>query len=254
MVLAVSGPRRVPHDTSGNPNVGHAERWISVLAGSALAIYGLDRRDRGGALLALAGAALVHRGVTARCSVYSALSLSSADEAPQRVHDGEPASRAAVFRASDAVKVERSITVNAEPARLYALWKDPVNLPLFMDWLDEVHPIDGRHARWRARGPAGMTIEWVAEVINEVPDSLIAWKSVENPDIKNAGSVHFRPRPSGDGTEVRLVFEWVPPGGRAGMAVAKLLGNDPANRITEGLEKFKAFAEQGPPTSVSPRA
>ena len=242
MVLAVSGPRRVPHDASGRPNVGRAERWMSVLAGSALAAYGLDRRDRGGGLLALAGAVLVYRGVTARCPVYSALSVSSADD--QAPDHGEPVSRAAVFRASDAVKVERSITVDADPARLYALWKDPVNLPRFMDWLEEVHPIDGRHARWRARGPAGMTIEWVAEVINEVPDSLIAWKSVENPDIKNAGSVHFRPRPDGGGTEVRLVFEWVPPGGRAGMAVAKLLGNDPANRIAEGLEKFKAFAER----------
>lgn len=244
MVLAVSGPRRVPHDASGRPNVGRAERWISVLAGSALAVYGLDRRDRGGAIAALAGAALVHRGVTARCPVYSALSVSSADEGPRDAHRGEPASRAAVFRASDAVKVERSITVAADPARLYAIWKDPANLPRFMDWLEEVHPIDARHARWRARGPAGMTIEWVAEVINEVPDSLIAWKSVENPDIKNAGSVHFRPRSEGGGTEVRLVFEWVPPGGRAGMAVAKLLGNDPANRIAEGLEKFKEFAER----------
>ncbi|MBA3889658.1 MAG: DUF2892 domain-containing protein [Gemmatimonadaceae bacterium] len=243
MTLAISGPRRVPRTTAGRPaNVGRPERWASVLAGSALAVYGLDRRDAGGTILALLGAALVHRGATARCPLYTALSVSTADDA-----DGDgstPTSPAAAFRASDAVKVERSITVNRAPAELYALWKDPLNLPRFMTWLEEVHPIDGRRARWKAKGPAGTSIEWVAEVINEVPDSLIAWKSVANPDIKNAGSVHFRRQRGTNATEVRLVFEWVPPGGRAGMAVAKLLGSNPANRIADGLKKFKRLAER----------
>ena len=240
MVLALTGPRRVPRIAPGGRNVGNAERVASVIAGSALAIHGIDRRDGVGALLALLGTALVVRGATARCPVYRSLSLSSLDAAvADDAH--EPTSRAAIFRASDAVKVERSIVVDRPAAELYAIWKDPANLPRFMDWLEEVHPIDGRRARWRARGPAGTSIEWIAEVINEVPDSLIAWKSIANPDIKNAGSVHFRGSPTG--TEVRLVFEWVPPGGRAGMAVAKLLGNDPANRIAEGLVKFKEFAE-----------
>lgn len=245
MVLAISGPRRVPRTTTGRTsNVGRAERWASVLAGSALAVYGLDRRDAGGTILALLGAALVHRGATARCPVYSAFSVSTAGEDIGLDDSDAPTSRAAAFRASDAVKIERSILVNRSPSELYALWKDPLNLPQFMDWLEEVHPIDGRHARWKARGPAGTSIEWVAEVINEVPDSLIAWKSVANPDIKNAGSVHFRRQAGSEATEVRLVFEWVPPGGRAGMAVAKLLGNDPANRIAAGLKKFKRLAER----------
>jgi uncharacterized membrane protein len=244
MALAISGPRRVPRTRHRPANVGRSERWASVLAGSALAAYGLGRRDAGGTAVALLGAALVYRGATARCPVYTALSVSTAGDAHSQVDEDIPTSRAAVFRASDAVKIERSIVVNRPPAELYALWKDPLNLPQFMDWLEEVHPIDGRHARWKARGPAGTSIEWVAEVINEVPDSLIAWKSVANPDIKNAGSVHFRRQTDGDGTEVRLVFEWVPPGGRAGMAVAKLLGNDPANRITAGLKKFKRLAER----------
>lgn len=245
MVLATSGPQRVPQRTTPQDDTVRADRWVSVLAGSALAVYGLERRDRGGVLLALLGAALVHRGVTAR-PVFRALTTrhAAAESYGDDAHGDAPTSRAAAFRASDAVKVERSITVNRDASELYTLWKNPENLPRFMDWLEDVHTIDGRHARWRAKGPAGTSIEWIAEVINEVPNSLIAWKSVANPDIKNAGSVHFRASAAGSGTEVRLIFEWVPPGGRAGMAVAKLLGSDPANRIAEGLEKFKTFAEQ----------
>lgn len=246
MVLAVAGPRRVPRDVSDQrENVGRAERWISVLAGSALTVYGLDRRDAGGAVVALLGAALVHRGATARCPVYSSLGLSSAGDTGARERRREPASRAAVFRASDAVKVERSIAIARAPGELYALWKDPANLPRFMDWLEGVEQIDVRHARWTARGPAGTSVSWVAEVINDIPNSLIAWKSVEDADIRNAGSVHFRRTEDGLGTEVRLVFEWLPPGGRAGMIMAKLLGSAPERRIEEGLAKFKELAEAG---------
>lgn len=246
MVLALSGPRRVPRDVTPNhDNVGQGERLVSVLAGSALAVYGLERRGTAGALLALAGAALVHRGATARCPVYSALGVSTAPDAPRRhphPHD-EPLSRSAVFRATDAVKIERSIAIDRPPEALYAIWKDPENLPRFMDWLEHVEPIDARHARWTARGPAGTRVEWVAEVINDVPNSLIAWKSVDDPDIRNAGSVHFRGADDGLATEVRIVLEWLPPGGRAGMIVARLLGSAPDRRIQQGLERFKEFAE-----------
>jgi uncharacterized membrane protein len=244
MVLAVAGPRRVPREASApRENVGRAERWISVLAGSALTVYGLDRRDTPGALAALLGAALIHRGATARCPVYSTLGVSSAGHPGAEEPAHEPTSRAAVFRASDAVKVERSIAIARPPEELYALWKDPSNLPRFMDWLERVEQIDARHARWTAKGPAGANITWVAEVINDVPNSLIAWKSVEDADIRNAGSVHFRRTEDGLGTEVRLVFEWLPPGGRAGMIVARLLGGAPDRRIEEGLAKLKELAE-----------
>lgn len=245
MVHVTSGPRRVPeaHRTSGE-NVGRAERWFSVLGGSALAVYGLDRRDSTGALLALAGALLIHRGATARCPVYRALGVNTADDAHTRNADAaRPRSRAAAFRASDAVKVERTVTVNRPPAELYALWTNPDNLPRFMDWLEKVESIGERRARWRARGPGGKSIEWVAEIVNDVPDSLIAWKSVDDADIRNAGSVHFRPSAAGPGTDVTLVFEWVPPAGKAGLLGAKLLGSDPDARIREGLDRFKALAE-----------
>lgn len=243
---AVEGPRRVPRLATGRrDNVGRGERLLSVLAGSALAVYGLDRRDRTGAMLALAGAALVRRGATARCPVYSALGVSTAREVPSPLPPHtEPASPAAVFRARDAVKIERSTVVNRAPAELYAMWKDPVNLPRFMDWIERVEPIDARHARWTAKGPAGTRIEWVAETINDVPGSLIAWKSVRDADIRNAGSVHFRRASDGAGTEVRIVLEWLPPGGRAGMIVARLLGSEPDRRIQRGLERFRQLAEE----------
>lgn len=62
----------------GPANVGDAERRVSVAGGAALAVAGLRRGSLGGALLALAGAVLVHRGFTGRCMVYGAMGMDTA--------------------------------------------------------------------------------------------------------------------------------------------------------------------------------
>ncbi len=53
--------------TRSEKNVNDPERWVSVVAGSALAAYGLKARSAGGAILALLGGALVWRGATGHC-------------------------------------------------------------------------------------------------------------------------------------------------------------------------------------------
>ena len=35
---------------------------------------------------------------------------------------------------------------------------------------------------WVARGPGGIRVEWDAEIINEVPNRLIGWRSVPGSD------------------------------------------------------------------------
>jgi uncharacterized membrane protein len=249
MVLETTGPRRVEGDRSvaaTNRNVGDIERLVSVLGGSALAAWGVERRDLPGTALALLGAALIHRGATGHCYVYDAMGVTTDAGAPGFVPRAEPApGPAATVRASKSVKVERSIAVSRPPAALYALWRDPANVARFMDHVESVEPIDDRHARWTMRGPAGRMITWVAEVIVDVPDARIAWKSEEGSEVPNAGSVHFDPLPGGRGTEVRLVMDYEPPAGLIGNGLAKLLGADPDHMVRESLRRFKALAEAG---------
>ncbi|MHB0949206.1 MAG: SRPBCC family protein [Gemmatimonadaceae bacterium] len=248
MVLETTGPRRVEGDRSAaaNRNVGDLERWVSVLGGSALAVWGLERRDVPGAALALLGAAMIHRGATGHCYVYDAIGVSTDDGARGFIpHADQPAGLAATVRASKSVKVERSIAVSRSPAELYALWRDPANVARFMDQVESVEPIDDRHARWTMRGPAGRRISWVAEVIVDVPDERIAWKSAEGSQVPNAGSVHFDALPDARGTEVRLVMDYEPPAGLIGNSLAKLLGADPDVMVRESLRRFKALAEVG---------
>ncbi|MBA2244057.1 MAG: DUF2892 domain-containing protein [Gemmatimonadetes bacterium] len=63
-------------------NVAEPERWLSVIVGGMLTLAGIERRSRRGALLALLGGSLLHRGLTGHCYTYQALGVNSAEVEP----------------------------------------------------------------------------------------------------------------------------------------------------------------------------
>ena len=110
-----------------------------------------------------------------------------------------------------------------------------------MPHLESVERITDTLSRWRAMGPAGSNVEWTAEIINEVPDQVIGWRSIEGSDVVCAGSVHFDEVPGG--TRVRVRLQYSPPGGKIGAAIARLMGRDPATEIRQDLQRFKKIVE-----------
>jgi uncharacterized membrane protein len=114
-----------------------------------------------------------------------------------------------------------------------------------MPHLEKVERLEDGRTRWYARGPGGYRVSWEAEIINEVPNRLIAWRSVGKSDVSTAGSVHFDDAGESRGTRVRVHLQYSPPGGKAGAAVAKLFGRDAATQIREDLRKFKQLLEAG---------
>lgn len=116
-----------------------------------------------------------------------------------------------------------------------------------MDHLESVEVLDNRRSRWVARGPAGTSVQWDAEVINEVPNDVIGWASLPGSQVSTAGSVTFRDAPGGRGTEVRVRLQYDPPAGKAGAAVAWLLGEEPSQQIREDLRRLKHILEAGRP-------
>ncbi|HYC31071.1 MAG TPA: SRPBCC family protein, partial [Gemmatimonadales bacterium] len=108
--------------------------------------------------------------------------------------------------------------------------------------LESVRVMDERRSHWVAKGPAGSRIEWDAEIHNELPNELIAWRSLPGAEVDHAGSVHFEPSAAG-GTEVRVILRYDPPGGKAGAAVARLFGEEPSQQVAEDLRRFKQVME-----------
>ena len=215
---------------------------------SGLAAYGLIRRRGTGPGLAIAavGGVLLKRGVTAHCDAYQVMGINTAPAS------GDTRS---ALGGRAGVHVDESVTINQPIETLYRFWRNLENLPRFMRHLESVERLTDTLSRWRAKGPGGSTVEWTAEIINEVPNQVIGWRSIEGSDVVSAGSVNFDDAGPGRGTRVRVHLQYSPPGGKMGAVVAKLLGRDPAAEIREDLRQFKQLLEAGevPTTTGQPR-
>jgi uncharacterized membrane protein len=73
-------------------NMSDAERWGSMAAGAALALYGLSRMRRHGWILAMFGALLFRRGTSGHCYTYELLGVSTADRSDMLTPHGDPLS------------------------------------------------------------------------------------------------------------------------------------------------------------------
>ena len=144
-----------------------------------------------------------------------------------------------------ATHVRKSIVVNKSPEELYSFWRNFENLPQFMPHLESVRQTGANRSHWVAKGPAGSNVEWDAEIINETPNELIAWRSLEGADVDNAGSVRFERAPGGRGTVVKVEFQYRPPAGKIGSIVAKLFGQSPEKQVKVDLLRFKQLMETG---------
>ena len=152
------------------------------------------------------------------------------------------------------LRVRRRITVNRPADALYRFWRDFANAPRFMERVEAVQLSGERRTRWRARGPAGVAVEWDAEVTEERPNELIAWRTLEGAPLPHSGVVRFEPAPAGRGTVVTVEIEYSPPGGALTATAAKLAGYAPEQQVQEDLRRFKQLMETGVVVTAPPPA
>jgi len=225
-------------------NVGEGERWASTIGGALLALYGLSGRGLFNKLVLPAlGGALVYRGMTGHCHLYGAMGLDTSEKHGERT----------AVEAGRGFKIEKSVIVNRPPEDLYRFWRDLSKLPQVMSNLEEVRELDARRSHWKSKLVLGMRVEWDAEIINERPNELIAWRSLPGSEIDTAGSVHFVPAGAGRGTEVRVTLKYDPPGGKVGAKIADWMGASPEEQIQEDLNRFKRMMESGAITQTPGR-
>jgi uncharacterized membrane protein len=127
---------------------------------------------------------------------------------------------------------------------VYQFWRNFENLPRFMAQLESVQVLGGR-SRWRAKGPPEVALEWDVEIIDDRPNVLLAWHSLDDGQISSEGSVQFETAPGGRGTEVRVEVEYFPPGRLLGSSIARVFGRDPGPQIERDLRRFKQVIETG---------
>jgi|SRR6185503_7690534 len=207
------------------------ENWLALGTGALLLLVGASRRSAVGALLAASSAPLLYRGITG--------------EWPAFANGFTQTDTRSALGGERGVHVRESIRLEVPIADAYRFWRRLENLPTFMAHLDRVTEASDGTSHWVAAGPAGMAVEWDAEIINEIDNKLIAWRSLPGSDVVTAGSVNFNSVRNGQSTQISVHLQYAPPAGKAGALIASLFGREPSQTIREDLRRFKQLLEAG---------
>ena len=134
-------------------------------------------------------------------------------------------------------RIEKSIEVKRPVHTVYNQWTQFEEFPRFMTGVKEVRQLDDTHVHWHAE-ILGKDKEWDAEIVEQVPDRRIVWRSTSG-DAPNRGMVEFEPV-GPDTTRVRLALEYEPQSltEKAGDAVGIL-----SARVQQDVENFKKYIE-----------
>jgi uncharacterized membrane protein len=138
-----------------------------------------------------------------------------------------------------------STTIRKDRQEVYAFWRALDRLPEFMAHVDEVRLLSDTRSHWQVSAPFGRTVAWEAEIVQDEPGRLLAWRSLAGADVANAGLVRFQDAPRDQGTEVRVVISYDVPAGRLGEALARWAGEDPHQQLDDDLRRFKQVMETG---------
>jgi uncharacterized membrane protein len=215
-------------------NIHTLERIASAVGGGLLAAAGVRKRSLAGGAMVIAGTELIRRAFTGRSFLYQVLGTRTACT-------GQGAATTSVPYELG-TRVEAAIRINRPRQDVYWFWRDLSNLPRFMKHVKSVEITGPGRSHWVACGPAGRTVEWNAEVINEADGERIGWRSVKGSEVDNAGSVTFREAPGG-ATDIVVRLQYNPPAGAVGRVVAQLFGADPQDEIHADLIRLKDHLE-----------
>jgi uncharacterized membrane protein len=132
--------------------------------------------------------------------------------------------------------IEKTIEVERPVSTVYDQWIHFQDYPQFMRNIKEVLLIDDKHLRWKAE-IWGKTQRWDAEIVEQVPNQRIQWRSTCG--AENSGAVTFVPLTSAK-TRVILYLTYQPKG------IVEILGDNLgllSTKVAADLSRFKEFME-----------
>ena len=132
---------------------------------------------------------------------------------------------------------EHSVVVDRPITTVYDQWTQFESYPRFMDDVDSVEQTSDTMTHWRV-SVGGVTREYDAEILEQVPGDVIAWQSVSG--AEQGGRVSFAAIDA-DHTRVTLKLNFEPHG------VTEKIGDAlgiVSSSVNSSLERFKEYIEQ----------
>jgi uncharacterized membrane protein len=212
-------PRILQHQ---EPLWSPALRLFAILGGGLLVLAGVVRRGIPGAIFGVLGTGLLVRGIS-----------NMGWRRLVGIGDSRPA-----------IGLQRTLTIHAPLAQVFALWSHYETLPEMMQNLREVRRTEDNQLTWVATGLFGLPTRWQAVVTAFEPNLLIAWRTVPGSAVSQIGTLRFE-APTANTTRLDLRLSYSPPGGMLGHLVATLLGANFSHMIDKDLVRFKSLVEYG---------
>jgi uncharacterized membrane protein len=227
-------------------NIGDGQRVLSGLVGMSFLVAALSRRTWSGAALTMVGLGFLHRAISGYCLAFGTMGIDmSGHNQAGLASDTNRLGRRKVHTGR-ASRIRKAIQINRPPHEIYRYWRSLENLPRIMNHLDSVEVINDRLSHWTVKTlPGSLKLEWDAEIINDVENQRIGWRSLKGADVDNAGSVEFKPIADGNRTSLTVTLQYEPAGGKFGTAIAKWFGEDPEIQLAADLQRFKEQMETG---------
>ena len=133
--------------------------------------------------------------------------------------------------------VKKSIEIEVPVRVAYDQWTQFEEFPRFMEGVESVQQLDDKRLHWKAK-VAGKAQEWDAEIVEQVPDRVISWRSTSG--ARNDGTVRFTSS-SQSKTKIEVEMHWEP--ADVAERVGDVLGADD-RRIDGDLKRFEKFIEE----------
>jgi uncharacterized membrane protein len=143
------------------------------------------------------------------------------------------------------IQVHQSLVINLPAQEVFAFWRRLADFPRFMRDVRSVEELDATRFRWTIDGPGGKPVTWDAEIVDEQPGRVLAWRTIGHSDIRHGGRVEFSEATGGRGTVVTIQMSYESPVGAIGPLLAGILGDDPETQIKSDLRRFKQLVETG---------
>jgi len=216
-----------PEPNSARPaNLGHA---AAALAAGAL--LGAARRNRLGLYMRLAGAALL----AAAAEPFFERGVIGAAEKRRRI----------VFR--------ESLDVDRPVADVFEFFKNFENFTRIAGAIHSVVDYQDGLSHWEAYTPSGDLITWDCVVTKYVPNSVIAWESVNGSPVQFSGLVRFAPL-SDVRTRLTIALTYRAAAFGLSEAVRSLLTPAPLKQLRADLEHARFYIESLPGRATDHRA
>jgi len=237
-VLPTSGPSMQDYPEASSRNVSNGERMASGVIGGGLLMFGIPNfLSLRGQISNLAGLALLTRGVTGRCPIYSALGV---DTTPNgRMHhrgitDPHP------------IQLRQTMSTFRSPAEVYAFCRDQDQVARSFTTVKQVKKIDERRTLWMFSDKAELvSFPVTVEITQEVEDDQLSWTAFPDSPFRINGTLQFKAGPHNQETEITATVHMNPPAGILGGTLMKWFSPVTQEAMSEVLHKMKQLLETG---------